>query len=58
MEIINAIKKLNKSIEELAEMTKSMRNLSNQGKVIDEAVKQQIEQSKKEAEELLKRIKI
>lgn len=57
MEIVNAIKKFNKSIEDLVEATKTIRMLTNQGKMIDETVKQQIEQSKKEAEELLKKIR-
>lgn len=57
MEVVNAIKKFNKSIEDLVEATKTIRKLTNQGKMIDETVKQQIEQSKKEAEELLKKIR-
>lgn len=57
MEVVNAIKKFNKSIEDLVEATKTIRMLTNQGKMIDETVKQQIEQSKKEAEELLKKIR-
>ena len=55
MEIIKAIKNFNESIETLAESTAKY---TESQEVIDETIKREIEQQKKEAEKLLKRIRI